>query len=67
MIASLPDLVTVILLHSHSCLKMFQCILDDHCQDDLSDILSELKVLIHVGEHENVLRILGACTKGKIY
>ena len=36
---------------------------DDHCQNDLSDILSELKVLIHVGEHENVLRILGACTK----
>mgnify|MGYP002803612320 CR=1 FL=1 len=25
---------------------------------------SELKILIHVGEHENIVNILGACTKG---
>ncbi|CAB3989347.1 vascular endothelial growth factor receptor 2-like, partial [Paramuricea clavata] len=35
----------------------------DYSENDLLDIISELKILIHVGEHENVLRILGACTK----
>jgi hypothetical protein len=45
---------------------MLHCFVADYSPDDLADILSELKVLIHVGEHENVLRILGACTKGKI-
>jgi FMS-like tyrosine kinase 1 len=46
---------------------MLHCFVADYSPDDLADILSELKVLIHVGEHENVLRILGACTKGKIH
>ncbi|CAB4019700.1 vascular endothelial growth factor receptor 2-like, partial [Paramuricea clavata] len=32
----------------------------------LVDFQSELKILIHVGENENIVNILGACTKGKI-
>lgn len=28
------------------------------------DLASELKILIHVGEHKNVVNLLGACTKG---
>ena len=30
----------------------------------LADLHSELKILIHVGENENIVNILGACTKG---
>ena len=30
----------------------------------LVDLQSELKILIHVGEHENIVNILGACTTG---
>ncbi|XP_028407050.1 fibroblast growth factor receptor 4-like isoform X2 [Dendronephthya gigantea] len=31
---------------------------------DLEDLLSELKILIHVGKHKNVVNILAACTNG---
>ena len=31
---------------------------------NLVDLQSELKILIHVGEHENIVNIVGACTKG---
>ncbi|CAB3997544.1 vascular endothelial growth factor receptor 2-like [Paramuricea clavata] len=34
-------------------------------RNDLADLQSELKILIHVGENENIVNILGACTKGK--
>ena len=30
----------------------------------VADFHSELKILIHVGENENIVNILGACTKG---
>ncbi len=29
------------------------------------DLQSELNILIHVGENENIVNILGACTKGE--
>lgn len=29
------------------------------------DLVSELKILIHIGEHKNIVNLLGACTKGK--
>ena len=29
------------------------------------DLASELKILIHIGEHKNIVNLLGACTKGK--
>ena len=33
-------------------------------QSNLIDLKSELKILIHVGGNENIVNILGACTKG---
>ena len=33
-------------------------------QSNLTDLKSELKILIHVGGNENIVNILGACTKG---
>ena len=32
---------------------------------EYKDLLSELKILIHIGEHPNIVNLLGACTKGK--
>lgn len=31
---------------------------------EYKDLASELKILIHVGEHKNIVNLLGACTKG---
>ena len=31
---------------------------------DYKDLASELKVLIHIGEHQNIVNLLGACTRG---
>jgi hypothetical protein len=40
-------------------------IADDFDKEKLIDLQSELKILIHIGEHENIVNLLGACTKGK--
>ena len=45
----------------------FFSITDNYGRNDLTDLQSELKILIHVGENENIVNILGACTKGNIY
>ncbi|XP_028411423.1 fibroblast growth factor receptor 4-like [Dendronephthya gigantea] len=37
----------------------------DYVESSVADIKDELQILIHVGEHENIVNILGACTKGK--
>ncbi|XP_028411444.1 fibroblast growth factor receptor 3-like [Dendronephthya gigantea] len=37
----------------------------DYVESSVADIKAELKILIHVGEHENIVNILGACTKGR--
>ena len=37
---------------------------DQSDREKLADLRSELKILIHVGEHENIVNLLGACTKG---
>ncbi|CAB4037450.1 vascular endothelial growth factor receptor 2-like, partial [Paramuricea clavata] len=39
----------------------------DSDKEKLVDLQSELKILIHVGEHENIVNLLGACTKGTNY
>jgi hypothetical protein len=44
--------------------KYFLRVSDNFDQNDLSDLKSELKILTHVGENENIVNILGACTKG---
>ena len=38
---------------------------EDAGETEYKDLLSELKILIHVGEHKNIVNLLGACTKGK--
>ena len=38
---------------------------ESHGPNDLADLQSELKILIHVGKNKNIVNILGACTKGK--
>ena len=37
-------------------------ILDQHDVNQYKDLASELKILIHVGEHTNIVNLLGACT-----
>ncbi|EDO44510.1 predicted protein, partial [Nematostella vectensis] len=34
-------------------------------ESDYKDLASELKILIHVGEHKNIVNVLGACTRGR--
>ena len=38
---------------------------EDSGETEYKDLLSELKILIHVGEHKNIVNLLGACTKGR--
>ena len=33
--------------------------------DEYKDLASELKILIHIGEHKNIVNLLGACTRGQ--
>lgn len=37
---------------------------DGASEAEYKDLLSELKILIHIGEHKNIVNLLGACTKG---
>ena len=34
-------------------------------QAEYKDLASELKILIHLGQHKNIVNLLGACTRGK--
>lgn len=38
---------------------------DNASKEEYRDLASELKILIHVGEHKNIVNLLGACTKLK--
>nr|AAS79436.1 vascular endothelial growth factor receptor [Podocoryna carnea] len=41
---------------------------DDAAEGEYKDLASELKILIHLGEHKNIVNLLGACTtNGKLY
>ena len=40
-------------------------ILANATTEEYRDLASELKILIHVGEHKNIVNLLGACTKGE--
>ena len=43
-----------------------ESILIEHAgEDDLKDLSREIKILIHLGRHLNVINLLGACTRGK--
>ena len=40
---------------------------DDATDIEFKDLASELKILIHIGEHQNIVNLLGACTQtGKL-
>ena len=42
--------------------------LDGHSDVEYKDLASEIKILIHVGSHDNIVNLLGACTKnGTLY
>lgn len=43
-----------------------QFLADDASNTDYRDLASELKILIHIGEHQNVVNLLGACTTGNV-
>ncbi|XP_074620045.1 fibroblast growth factor receptor 3-like [Acropora palmata] len=34
-------------------------------REEYKDLASELKILIHLGQHKNIVNLLGACTRGK--
>ena len=35
-----------------------------HTDVEYMDLASEIKILIHLGSHDNIVNLLGACTKG---
>eukprot|EP00111_Clytia_hemisphaerica_P018541 TCONS_00054846-protein len=37
---------------------------DGAAESEYKDLASELKILIHLGEHKNIVNLLGACTTG---
>lgn len=37
----------------------------DASENDYKDLATELKVMIHLGEHTNIINLLGACTRTK--
>ena len=39
-------------------------ILENATPEEMRDLVSELKILIHIGAHSNIVNLLGACTKG---
>ena len=39
------------------------CLLDNPSVDDIRNLAGELKIIIHVGQHENIVNVLGACTR----
>ena len=46
---------------------MFSIFPADSTQSEYKDLASELKILIHIGEHQNIVNLLGACSKsGKL-
>ena len=40
-------------------------VVDGATEAEYKDLASELKILIHLGQHKNIINLLGACTKGK--
>ena len=45
--------------------KLFHHISEGATETEHWNLLSEIKILIHIGEHKNIVNLLGACTKGK--
>ena len=47
--------------HKIHCFLLFT---DDATDAEYKDLASEIKILIHIGKHNNIVNLLGACTKG---
>lgn len=39
------------------------CVIEGATSSEFRALMSELKILIHIGHHLNVVNLLGACTK----
>lgn len=44
-------------------LSMYLCVTEGATSSEYRALMSELKILIHIGHHLNVVNLLGACTK----
>lgn len=49
--------------HKHSTFVAVKMVKDVSDREQTKALLSELKVLIHLGQHVNILNLIGACTK----
>ena len=57
--------------HKDNCISFgeeneyFDVISEGATEAEYKDLASELKILIHLGQHKNIINLLGACTRGK--
>lgn len=47
----------------NKCVTLWVCVTDGATASEHKALMSELKILIHIGNHLNVVNLLGACTK----
>lgn len=40
-------------------------VLGQATESEIRDLAAELKLMIHIGEHKNIVNLLGACTTGR--
>lgn len=57
--------IRIILVSSIETSMFFSFATENATEAEYRDLLSELKILIHIGEHKNIVNLLGACTKGR--
>ena len=57
--------IRIILVFSIETLLFFSFVTENATEAEYRDLLSELKILIHIGKHKNIVNLLGACTKGR--
>lgn len=55
--------IQAVLLFIQAVLCVFVCITEGATASEHKALMSELKILIHIGNHLNVVNLLGACTK----
>uniref|UniRef100_A0A3Q2YIU6 receptor protein-tyrosine kinase n=1 Tax=Hippocampus comes TaxID=109280 RepID=A0A3Q2YIU6_HIPCM len=55
------------LAHSQSCTKVAVKMLKTARKSETQALMSELKIMSHLGPHLNVVNLLGACTKHPLY
>ena len=54
--------------HSEETIVAVKCLAEKHSEKDYSDLAAELKLMIHIGRHKNIVNLLGACTiKGPLW